>query len=413
MGHEPLVELVLPGHEDGQRLLPGPAGPARLLPERCDRAGEAVEDAGVERADVDAELERAGGGDGPKATLEQLGLDLAALLCEVAAAIGAHRGGQLVRQAVLGVLGHQLGRLSAAGEGDGAVPVLHQRGQQHRSLAVGRRPGAGRRVEQRRVPEGEEALAARRAVVGHLRDRLAAQGRGQLAGPADGRGAEHEGRVRAVVRAQAPQPAQDVGHVGPEDPPQRVELVDDDEAQAGEELGPAAVGREDPDVEHVGVRQDRGRLPPGPRPSLGRRVAVVRHRDEPRDLEGGEGPQLVLRECLRGVEQQGGAPLGAGRGLRDRQLVAERLARRGAGGNRHRSPGAREIDGRGLVAPEAVGGHEAPQVGRERMGERRDPGAARRKPFDGHELTAVVERPHQRLEVTHGDQTGTTDRRTR
>jgi len=60
---EPLVELVVAGHENSHRAAIGPPGPARLLPHRGDGAGEAVEHAGVEPADVDAELEGVRGDD--------------------------------------------------------------------------------------------------------------------------------------------------------------------------------------------------------------------------------------------------------------------------------------------------------------------------------------------------------------
>ena len=91
VGHEPLVELVVAGHEHGDGLLALAPGPPRLLPERGDRAREAVEDAGVEPADVDAQLEGGGGDDGPQPAGEQLGLDLAALGGQVAAPVGGAR----------------------------------------------------------------------------------------------------------------------------------------------------------------------------------------------------------------------------------------------------------------------------------------------------------------------------------
>ena len=91
VGHQPLVELVVAGHEHGHGLLALAPGPARLLPQRGDGAGEAVEHAGVEAADVDAELEGGGGHDGPEAPGEQLGLDLAPLGGQVAAAVGGAR----------------------------------------------------------------------------------------------------------------------------------------------------------------------------------------------------------------------------------------------------------------------------------------------------------------------------------
>ena len=71
------------------RCVVRPARPG-LLPHRGDGAGEAVEHAGVEPADVDAELERGRGHDAGELAVEQLGLDLAPLGRQVAAAVGPH-----------------------------------------------------------------------------------------------------------------------------------------------------------------------------------------------------------------------------------------------------------------------------------------------------------------------------------
>ena len=122
MGHQPLVELVVAGDEHGDRRLRFAPGPPGLLPHRRDRAGEAVEHAGVEPADVDAELERGGGDDAPQLAVEQLVFDLASLV-----GAGSRRGrGARVRAEVVGELpagvgGHDLGALAAAAERDGAV----------------------------------------------------------------------------------------------------------------------------------------------------------------------------------------------------------------------------------------------------------------------------------------------------
>lgn len=90
VGHEPLVELVVAGDQHGQRRARVPTGPTGLLPHRRDGAREAVEDAGVEATDVDAQFE-GGGGDHPQeASFEELGLDVAPLGRQVAAAVGAN-----------------------------------------------------------------------------------------------------------------------------------------------------------------------------------------------------------------------------------------------------------------------------------------------------------------------------------
>ena len=138
MGHVPLVELVVAGHQDDDRLLRFAPGPSGLLPHRRDGAGEPVEHAGVEAPDVDAELERGGGDDPPEVAAEQLALDLASLGGQVAAAVGPHLPGQLRGQPPTHLGGDQLGSLAAAAERDRAMTTTDELGDQHRGLAVGR-----------------------------------------------------------------------------------------------------------------------------------------------------------------------------------------------------------------------------------------------------------------------------------
>ena len=149
VGHPPLVELVLPRHQHRRRLLALATGPARLLPHRGDGAGEAVEDAGVEAADVDAQLQGVGGGHAAELATEQLGLDLPPLRRQVPAPVRPHERGQLGRHPAAGLGGHQLGAQAAAGEGDGPRPGRDEAAQQSGGLVVARRPGAGLLVDER------------------------------------------------------------------------------------------------------------------------------------------------------------------------------------------------------------------------------------------------------------------------
>ncbi len=142
MGHEPLVELVLARHEHGERLLGLAPRPPRLLPEGRDGAGEAVEHAGVEPADVDPQLEGRGGHHALEAAREELVLDGPALDGEVAAPVGGHGVGQCLGQAAPHVGGHDLGALAAAAERDGAPAVEDELGGDGGALAVGGHPGA-------------------------------------------------------------------------------------------------------------------------------------------------------------------------------------------------------------------------------------------------------------------------------
>ncbi len=166
VGREPLVELVVAGHEDGGRGPAAPtAGPAHLLPERRDRAGEPVEDHRVEPADVDAELEGGGGHHRGQLAGEQLVLDGPPLLGEVAAPVGAHPGGQAAGQAAAHLRGDGLRGPAAPGERERGVPRVDQPRGDRRRLAVGRRPGPRAAVEQGRLPQRDRARRARGAVV--------------------------------------------------------------------------------------------------------------------------------------------------------------------------------------------------------------------------------------------------------
>ena len=97
---EELVERVLARDVDRQ---PAPAAPraAPHLPQRGDRARERHADRRVERADVDAELERVGGDHAEQLALDEPVLELAPLLGGVARAVGRDPLGEVAAAHVL------------------------------------------------------------------------------------------------------------------------------------------------------------------------------------------------------------------------------------------------------------------------------------------------------------------------
>ena len=182
--------------------------------------------------------------------------------------------------------------------------------------------------------------------------------------------------------------------MGAEHAPQHVELVDHDVAQAHQERGPPAVVGQHAVVQHLGVGEHARWRWPGPRCAPRARSRRRRWRPPGRGRSRrGEGPELVLGQRLGGEHQQrGGRPHRCADGLGDGHLVAERLARRRAGGDRHRPAGPGQVDGLGLVGPEArrppsrsrtVGGERPGQLGEAGRcgpaGARGGPAAGRRR----------------------------------
>ena len=168
--------------------------------------------------------------------------------------------------------------------------------------------------------------------------------------------------------------------MGAEHASQGVQLVEHHVVEGTEEACPPPVGGKDAGVEHVGVGQDHVGVATGPRPLLGAAVAVVGRRHDAGQVELPERPQLVLGERFRREQEQRGAA--RGRGLADRELIAQRLPRRGARRQRHRPPVADQVEGRGLMRPQPRSRDPLGQL----RGQRADRRAERRR--------APGERPH-------------------
>ena len=137
LAHEELVERVL-ARDEHREAVAAAAGPAPLLAQRGDRAGEAHRDRAVELADVDSELERVRRRDAEELALHKPPLDLTPLRGRVAGAVGSEpRGGRGV-DAVGGEAVDQLCRLAALREADRAQPARDEPRHQERRLARAR-----------------------------------------------------------------------------------------------------------------------------------------------------------------------------------------------------------------------------------------------------------------------------------
>src|SRR5207244_9582195 len=138
----------------GRELFP-PTSAAHLLPRRCDRARVADQDSGLQRADIDAELERIRRDDAAHRPVAQAALDRASFGWEVPAAIAAHKIWRPLRlrepRAEIGE--QQLRRYARAGERD---RLDARREERRRDVASGEERAltdAKRRVDDRRVDE--------------------------------------------------------------------------------------------------------------------------------------------------------------------------------------------------------------------------------------------------------------------
>ena len=198
------VQRVVAGDQDGEGSLPGAARPAGLLPQRGAGAGVAGDEHGVEAGDVHAQFERGGGGQAEQLAVVQRAFEGAALLGQVAAAVGGDPVRQRavdLREPFLGDQGDQFGAAPGAYEGDGAHALDGEVGEQVGGLRGGG-PADGRALfavqfGQRRLPQREDQLAARRGVLRDLHHGQAGEPGGRLGRFRGGGGGEQEDRVRS------------------------------------------------------------------------------------------------------------------------------------------------------------------------------------------------------------------------
>ena len=205
VAHHELVDRRAGRHHHRRRLAAAAAGAAGALPRRGNRAGIAGHHAHVERADVDAELERVGRDHAAHLAGAQAFLDLAPAQRQVAAAIAAN---------ALGHAGHvlevflEIGRQNLGGE-----PALRE--HDHLQVAAQELPRHAPRfgdvrladaklaIHHRRIDEDEELLASRGAAFVDERERPFRQPLRQLRRVGDGRRRADELRIRSVVPADA------------------------------------------------------------------------------------------------------------------------------------------------------------------------------------------------------------------
>ena len=258
-----LIDRIVAGQQHGQALVVPAAAAAGLLPAAGDRARIVHQQRHIERADVDAQLERVRCGDPSQLAAEQILLDLPPLVGQVAAAIGAHRFSErrvLGRQLLAGVSMDQLGGLARARERQRLAARFDRFHQPHHGIVV--RAAAGKRVvsERRRIPKREVLPAARRTVVVDHFHIAADEPRRQLARVGDRRAGGQKNRPRAVMFAHPHQPAEHGRNMGAQDAAISVHLVHHHELQIRKERGPFRMIGQDRCVQHVRIRKDEVRF---------------------------------------------------------------------------------------------------------------------------------------------------------
>ena len=383
------VERVVPGDQHRDRAGAPPAGPASLLPQGRPGAWPAGDEHGVQAGDVDPEFEGGGGGQAGQPAPTQRRLHAAPVLGQVSGPVRRDpvgvAGRPLLGQQPLGVQRHGLGGAAGADERQRRDVLADQAGEKlrglggrcaaHRSTRLA--PGLG----QRRFPQGERHRPVRRSVRGDFLCGQAGQAARSLTCLPRGGGGEDEDRagLGGVVRAHPAEPAQHVSHMGPEDPPVSVALVDDHIAQLAEEAGPAAMLRQQDVMQHVGVGEQVTGVRPGPGAFARTRVAVQRGGPDTRQPEGPDRGKLISGQRLRGRDvQRRPARQDPGQGG---QQVPERFPGGGPGRDDHVAAVPGVIGRRDLMRPR---GPDSPAAeGRGQLGGnplrpgRGDAGAAR------------------------------------
>jgi hypothetical protein len=304
---EELVERVLARNVEREPPASS-SGAAPHLTQAGDRAREGHDERGIECPDIDAEFERVGCDDRRELAGAQPSLDLPPLRRRVAGPVGGDGVGELPGAEALQLRRdeprEQLDALARAHEADRPGALADQSRQQLGRLAERGAANSERRVDQRGVPDRDPPPRRRRGVAvdqGELLEPRQALGKLERVG--DRRRREQDARLGPVRGRDSPQASNHIRDMGAEDPAVHVRLIDHDNGEVGEEIAPGAVIGQDPDVQHVGIRENQIRAAANLRTGLARGVTVVDRRSHPvPQPERVERSCLVLCERLRRIE---------------------------------------------------------------------------------------------------------------
>ncbi len=302
-----LIERGRGCHEDGTGATAATACAAGPLPGSGDRPGISRHHHGIERANIDAQLQRARRHHTANSCIAQSALDLAALVRQIAAAIAANRFrfARPVGISLLQIRQQQLGVQTRIREHD-RLQLMFQEFLRHtRGFVDVAAADSQRAIHHRRIVENKSLLRGRRAIrVEHL-NACFQKPRCKLPRIRDCCRRADELRLTPVKSGDPSQSAQHVAQVAAEDSAICVQLIDHDVAQILEESCPARVVRQNPRVQHVRIREHNVPLLPDGFARIAGRVAVIGENAEAilealiQVVQLGE---LVLRKRLRGEE---------------------------------------------------------------------------------------------------------------
>src|SRR5947209_10097009 len=255
IAHDELIEWRRRCHQYRARTAAAAAGAARSLPGGGDGSGMTGHYDGVQRADVDAQFQSAGGYHAANFALTQTAFNFAALQWQVPAAIPAHRlrFAGLRRIGLLQISKKDFGLQSGIGKHHGLQIALEKFLRDTRRFAYVAAANAQRAIYYRRIVKHKSFFCGGRAIGVKNLYIIFQKARSQFARIGDGSGTADKLRIASIKTRDAAETTQYIAEVAAENATVGVQLIDDDIAQMFEEASPARVMRQNAGVQHVGI----------------------------------------------------------------------------------------------------------------------------------------------------------------
>ncbi len=348
VSHEILVEGVLPRDHHYGGVLPGTSDSSAPLPSRHDRTGIPHQETQVQVAYVDAQFQGAGGNDRQKIPRGEACLDFPSFLGQQPGPVRLDAV-RVFAGTTPGPKRDQFGHFPRLRVYDASQSPVHGRLQKQDRHGGGAFVG----VYKYHVP-----FPPGGAAFGHGMEVEACEACGQLRRVGHGGGTKDENRFRPVGFADPQKPSENLGHVGPHDPPVGMHFVHDHVFQLGKKIGPPLVVRKKGQMKHLGVgHQHVGGSAPDLLPLVLSGVSVVYDGGGGRFGTGRghllEGSKLVLRQGLQRKQVQCSG-LRVGQDAFDRRKIVDQgFSARGRGGDNDVFAVSYQVQRVGLVLVQA------------------------------------------------------------